>query len=89
MENHPRSEQLVQPLGTILLRPMDDARPSAIYVATAAPTNDGRAEITPYFSSNGLSLETIKVVRKELGMPLLKSQEDLDRELQEVIMGQR
>jgi len=78
-----RPEQIVQPLKNTLLRPADSVAPSQIFVVTVK--QDGKKVITPYFSVENLSFETIKIMRSDLGLPPIASQAQLDAELEMLI----
>jgi len=79
MDKQYRSEQMVQGLHTVFIVPMDNRLSKRIYVVTQ--NEKGQKIITPYFISDGLSFDTTKAVRKDLGLPELVSAEDIEREI--------
>ncbi len=78
-----RQEQPIQPLLHTFLRPLDNNLTDEIFCVTQ--NEHGKGVITRYISTEKLSWETIKMIRKELDMPEINSQEDLDKELQQIL----
>jgi hypothetical protein len=77
-----RREQPVQPLMHTFIRPLDNQLTDEIYCVTK---NNGKSMITRYVSTEKLSFETIRMIRKDMGLPEIKNQEDLDREMSQIL----
>ncbi len=73
-----RNEQIVAPLRATILKPQDGELDDIVLIAK-------ETEVTPYFSSAKLSFETMRLVRKDMGLPELKSEADISKELDRLI----
>ena len=70
-----RNEQIVAPLRAVILRPQDGELPDIVLFANK------ETMITPYFSSAKLSFETMRLIRQDMGLPELKNEADVQKEL--------
>ncbi len=78
-----RNEQFIQPLDLTIVRPLDGNLPKKIWFVKDTP--DGNRELTPYFSSDGLSFATMQKLHDELGLAPIKNEVDLAKELESVV----
>jgi len=68
-----------------IFKPQDNVVDKIVYFTK---TNDkGVSVLVPLFSSEHLSFETIKMVRKDLGLTQPKSIEDLEKELSAAVQA--